>query len=240
MINLAESAVLANEIANTPEILPSVSWTGEAIDLQPSFDEGSCFIIENGTDGCYVLVENSVSTYVIHTLFKRGTPSSVVIDTAREGMWISFVELDAVELTSSACETNPAAYRLMRKNGMRPLFDSPSKFAKGKKQRYCGITIDDYIINNPFFQEVGAEFHNLVEETTDHEDDAVHDRYVGAAISMIRCGNADKAETVYNKWALMAGYAPITFNEEENTVEAGYMTIHLSDDLQTIGGISCQ
>mgnify|MGYP003654839164 CR=1 FL=1 len=83
------------------------------------------------------------------------------------------------------------------------------------------------------------EGNEMTQWGVDHEDDAVHDRYVGAAISMIRCGNADKAETVYNKWALMAGYAPIYFNKEENSVEAGYMTINLSEDLQTIRSVSC-
>jgi hypothetical protein len=171
---------------------------------------------------------------------KKGTPSSTVLDTADEGMWLCFVELDAMSLSSSACETNPAAYRLMRKMGMNPMFDSPSKFAKGKKQRYCGISIDDYIINSDVFKAVGEEFHLLVEETTDHEDDEIHDKYVGAAICMIKSGNIDKAEDVYNKWALMAGYSPIYFDKENNTIEVGYMTINLSDDLQTIRSVSCQ
>ena len=240
MINLAENAILANEIANRPEVLPTISWTGESIDLQPLFDSGDCFIIENGLDGCFVLHANSIDSYVIHTLFKKGTPSSTVLDTAEEGMWLCFVEMDAMSLSSSACETNPAAYRLMRKMGMNPMFDSPSKFAKGKKQRYCGISIDDYIINSDVFKEIGEEFHSLVEETTDHDHDEIHDKYVGAAISMIKSDNITKAEDVYNKWAIMAGYSPMSYNESNNTIEVGYMTISLSDDLQTIGGVSCQ
>jgi hypothetical protein len=49
MINLAESAAFANEVANRPEVLPYVNPTGESIDLQPLFDDNGCFIIENGS-----------------------------------------------------------------------------------------------------------------------------------------------------------------------------------------------
>lgn len=240
MINLAGSAALANEVANHPDVLPRISWTGEPLNLQPLVDNDECFIIENESHGCFLLAQSDYESYVVHTLFKPKTPPSVVMDTAKEGMWLSFIDLDAMDLTSSACETNPAAYKLMRKNGFIPMFDSPSKFAKGKKERFCRLTIDDYIINNDFLGEVGEGFHSLVEETTDHEDDPIHDRYVGAAISMIRSGNIDKAKRVYNKWASLAGYAPIQYNEETNTVTAGYMKIQLTDDLQGIGGVSCQ
>jgi len=240
MINLAENAVLANEVANLPSVLPKVSWTGEVLDLQPLLEDDLCYIIENDNHGCYVLAQSDVDSYVVHTLFRPKTPPAVVMETAKVGMWISFVELDAMELTSSACETNPAAYRLMRKNGMTPLFDSPSKFEKGKKQRYCRLTIDEYIINSDVFGELGEGFHSLVEETTDHEDDPIHDKYVGAAISMVRAGNIEKAVRVYNKWAALAAYAPLQYDEDSNSIVAGYMKIKLTDDLQEIGGVTCQ
>lgn len=240
MINLAEDASLANEVANLPEVLPRVSWTGESLDLQPLFDNDLCYIIENGNEGCYVLAQADEGSYVVHTLFRPKTSPSVVMETAQEGLWISFIDLDAMEVTSSACETNPAAYRLMRKNGMIPIFDSPSKFKKGKKQRHCRLTIDDYIINSDVLAEIGEGFHKLVEDTTDHEDDPIHDKYVGAVISMVRSGNLEKAIRVYNKWAALAAYAPIQYDEETNSIIAGYMKIQLTDDLQGIGGVSCQ
>tara|TARA_B100001093_G_scaffold474112_1_gene498547 strand:- start:608 stop:1330 length:723 start_codon:yes stop_codon:yes gene_type:complete len=239
MIRLAKTAEMANKIANLPDVFPYVSWTDDKIDLQPLVDSDQCIIFENDPYGCFVLAQSDYESYVVHTLFNRKTPPNVVMETAKKSTWLSFIELDVFDLTSSACQSNPAAYRLMRKNGFTPLFDSPSRFVKGKKQRMCRLTIDDYIINNDFLQRVGGDFHKLVEETTDHEDDPIHDRYVGAAISMIKAGNIEKAQRVYNKWASLSGYAPIRYDQETNSIIAGYMTIKLTDNLQEIRGVIC-
>lgn len=42
-----------------------------------------------------------------------------------------------------------------------------------------------------------------------HEDDEVHDRYVGAAIEMIRGGQVGKAINFYNRWASLSNYKKI-------------------------------
>lgn len=239
-IRIADNAILANEIANHPDIINYVSWTGETIDLQPLVDSDGCIIFENGDHGCFLLARSDYESYVVHTLFRRKTPSKLILETAKKAMWLSFIEHDVMELTSSACQTNPRAYRLMIKNGFKLMFESPSKFAEGKKERMCRLTIDEFIIQNEDLGKAGEEFHDLVEDTTDHADDPIHDRYVGAVISMVKADNIVKAERVYNKWAALAGYAPLSYDPQTNTITAGYMKIKITDDLQGIGGVSCQ
>lgn len=61
---------------------------------------------------------------------------------------------------------------------------------------------------------MGQEFHDKLEEKKaeieghNHDDDAIHDHYVGAACLMSLAGKVDKGLMIYNSWAACAGYAP--------------------------------
>jgi len=60
----------------------------------------------------------------------------------------------------------------------------------------------------------GRSFHNKLDaakaETADHshDDDDVHDHYVGASCLLAIAGNVDKGLMIYNSWAACAGYQP--------------------------------
>ena len=49
---------------------------------------------------------------------------------------------------------------------------------------------------------------------TVHEDDVVHNQYVGATIEMIRGGQVVKAIAFYNRWAVMSNYKKISVVSE--------------------------
>ena len=54
------------------------------------------------------------------------------------------------------------------------------------------------------------EFMRIGRAEPNHNEDKIHDQYVGAACEMMLFGTEAKAEVVYNRWAAMAGYAPIS------------------------------
>ena len=65
--------------------------------------------------------------------------------------------------------------------------------------------------------EAGKWFHKLLDieynrlgiTLSVHDEDESHDRYVGAAIEMIRGGQVGKAIIFYNRWASLSDYKKI-------------------------------
>ena len=89
------------------------------------------------------------------------------------------------------------------------------------------MNYSDWVFNDANL-EAGEKFHKLVEETTNHDDDATHDYYVGACLRMANAGNYRKAQNIYNSWAMMSGYEPIRFIREcPPLATVGDMTLEL-------------
>ena len=53
------------------------------------------------------------------------------------------------------------------------------------------------------------EYTRLGKAPVAHEEDEVHNRYVGAAVEMMREGQAGKAINFYNRWAALSDYKKI-------------------------------
>lgn len=239
MFRVTEDATFFNTVCNTDGVLERVSWTGERVDVQPLLDSGSGFILDDEVNGGFLLHSNSPNSYIIHTAFLPSTPVNYPLQLARECLWGCFMALDAQKLYSSACKSNPAAARLMRRCGFQKDFESDSRFGNDLKEGFYSLDIDSYIRESKKLKTLGEQFHTLVEDTTNHGEDEVHDQYAGAAVALIQCANYRKAEEVYNRWAFLTGYEPLNVLEDERIVEVGDMSIHLTDELK-IKGVVCQ
>tara|TARA_R110002020_G_scaffold245614_1_gene459331 strand:- start:34 stop:762 length:729 start_codon:yes stop_codon:yes gene_type:complete len=240
MVKVTENAKFYNSVCNTKGVLEKVSWTGDEVDVQPLLDSEGGFILDDQVNGGFLLQRNSHGSYVIHTAFLPTTKVGLPLQVAKDCLWLAFLALDVQKLYSSACESNPAAKRLMKRCGFREEFSSPSRFGGGRVETFYSLDIDTYIRSNPLLREMGEEFHSLVEETTNHGEDEVHDYYAGAAVAFIRCANYAKAEEVYNRWALLAGYETLEVYENEKLIEVGKMKIYLTEDLQGVREVVCQ
>lgn len=239
-VTLSSDATLYNSICNIPKVFERVSWTNMPIDVQPLLDSDNGMILTDGESGGFLLQRNDEGCYVIHTAFRPETKIGHPLQFARDCLFVAFISLDCEMLQSSACSSNPAARRLLEKSGFKEMFSSPSRFNKNHTETFYSLSIDDYILSNSRLKELGEEFHEIVEGTTNHADDIVHDRYAGAASAMIMCHNFAKAEAIYNRWAVLAGYEPMRIYEEERVILVGNMKIVLDETFSVVEEVVCQ
>jgi hypothetical protein len=83
---------------------------------------------------------------------------------------------------------------------------------------YFSFPYDKWVRTAPDLVATGRAFHaRLDEEFARHRalhetqpDEECHDRYVGACAEMIYGGQPEKAVVLYNRFARLAGYAPIS------------------------------
>ncbi len=83
--------------------------------------------------------------------------------------------------------------------------------------RYFSRTLAQWVSQTADLEAPGHWFHEKLEAAKIghgatmpiHDDDAAHDRYVGATVEMVRGGQIEKALRFYGSWARFAGYGPI-------------------------------
>lgn len=127
-----------------------------------------------------------------------------------------FTRTDAVELLTKVPRSNMPARALTRRV---PGGTCEYVIAGGWTRRdgrredieVWGVRIQDWLRHAPELVERGREFHRLLHLEYDrlglgiarHDDNDVHDRFVGAAVEMILAGLPAKGVVYYNRWAAM-------------------------------------
>lgn len=211
MIRRTMNAALVNWICNHPEVRPWLGGEGE-LDMTATlanvqnyalFDEHGGFILEAGP----------ALAYEVHSQF---TPEgrNTSFEAMRAGMDYMFTRTPCLELTTFLPDNNPAAIGLAVKGGFRKWFR--------RETHVCGpgyqarVDIDDWIAKAEELEADGERFHIALNaavkaarpELPDHPEDNIHDRYVGACLRMASNGQCRKAEAIYGRWAVNAGYTP--------------------------------
>lgn len=220
-----------NYVANHPKVNPTAfpNSNGAYQDLR-DMKEGTVFLRWKEY-GFFALVpmDSDDFSYTVHTMFLPETPSEEVIEAVDQGFYYTFLCLDADKLYTSACSSNFPALRLSRKVGWNEDFSRPSMIKEGSVEHFFSMDILDWIYKQDYLASIGEQFHGIVEETTNHGHDAIHDKVVGAAIVMFQCGNAIKAVCTYNAWAERSYYETMQFDESEGLITVGDMKITLDD-----------
>lgn len=203
-----------NRIVNDPTVHPYISLPGQGrLDAAPLLaDKHNVCLV--GEHGCFIFERHEPGVYEVHTTFLpdgRGKYALVAAQWARRYM---FVATDAMELLTKVPRANIRAAALTRRLGFS------HEFTLGGWE-YQGRTtpIDFYVLRYPQWlrceqslAESGEWFHQRLEElghSPDHDDDLVHDRYVGATVQMILAGQVGKGIVLYNRWARFSGYQTI-------------------------------
>jgi hypothetical protein len=134
-----------------------------------------------------------------------------------------------VELVTRVPVANRGALALAKAFGWVKKFDRPAAFdGPGGKcdVAYMAYHLDQWVASDETVQALGVKFHDLLEAAKlhaasalpVHDDDAAHDRAVGAAAAMVFAGNPDKAVWSYNRWARLAEYQPIALRSRSPVV----------------------
>lgn len=214
MIRRTMNAAGLNAVANDPAVRPWLGGDG-AIDLAETIENAENYALECEGGG-FVLIRHEQGVYEVHSMFltaaRRHSRTAMIA-----GMDYMFTRTDCEQILTKLPDGNVAATMLGRMGGFREHFRRAEGF-EGKGCAYASVAIQDWAMNNPDLETDGEWFHRCLEgakeaagsELTTHSHDPAHERAVGAAIRMVKAGNAVKGIAFYNRWALFAGYAPLS------------------------------
>lgn len=199
-------------IFESPAVLPYVTQHGQAPrDLVAFFDvpENIGFLF----DGAAFLAEwLEPGVYEVHSAALPHVRGRYTSTAAHAAIAFMFFATDAMELHTRVVAGNLAATALTRRMGFSEEFTRASAWlaADGLHDvTFYALRYPEWIKDQTWLCASGEWFHDQLGETATHDPDPGHDQFVGAAVEMIRGGQPAKGVVLYNRWARLAGYAPI-------------------------------
>ena len=208
------SAERFNIMIGHPEVRPWVGGTHD-IDLTETVanPENFAFLTDEGWGG-YIYHKLDVGLYAVHTLSLPSGRTREMLEARSASLREMFIKSDAVRIVTVVPDGNKGADLWAQRAGFRELFRRIKSFdlmGEMVDASYRALTYDEWVTKDAGNLSDGRAFHRMIHEVTpdDHGDDPVHDAWCGATIEGCAAGNAEKALTCYNRWALHAGYQPV-------------------------------
>lgn len=121
-----------------------------------------------------------------------------------------FTKTDAIEIITKckvddvASNAGARSVKFQEALVTRPMTESSHGLVA---MRTYSMTIQNWAIHAPGLVEQGHLFHDKIKAL--HDNDDVHNRYVGGAMLMLYGGQHAKSIGFYNRAAIMSGYKPI-------------------------------
>jgi hypothetical protein len=209
-----------NEIFNNPSILPFLGGEHKGyLDLSNAVkNTDNVFLV--GENGCVFFLKLQEGLYDFHTAVLPEGRGQWMLDGSIEAFDYMFTKTDAFELLTQCPEGNLASKAGARAVGCTYQFTTrPVWLMQGKlvPVEIWSIVIQNWVKLSKSIEKSGIWYHNILEEQYKelnkkieiHEEDSVHNKYVGATVEMIRSGFIAKALAFYNRFAVLARYVPI-------------------------------
>ncbi len=219
------SANHLNEICNHPSIYPWVHGQVQGpLDFSKVINEESPHVNLMGKHGGMLFVQHQLGFYEEHAHVLPAGRGKWAYGMVVEALHYMFTQTDAVEIWGRVPHGNLRARALMR---------AIARDFKGAKQfrsergwiiddkivpaDIYSLTIQEWMRNAPNLVVWGEWFHSKLDEEyrrlgregiQPSNSDA--NRFIGAAVEMIRGGQPNKGMVFYNRWARMADYTPLT------------------------------
>lgn len=206
-------ATLLNEVINSPDVRPWVAGEG-IIDVSTIVGSPANFaLVMDG--GGFILIRHEPGIYEVHSQFLPSARQHSV-RAMREGFEYMFTQTDCHTVLTQVPDNNRHAQAFAKLARFQTMFRR--EHAERGPTAYMELTASAWAQSNPSLEVDGERFHEQLatakqargSELPEHPHDAAHERAVGAAVRMIRAGNATKGVSLYNRWARLAGYAPIS------------------------------
>lgn len=211
-----------NAAANHPEVFPWLGVTGEPGSLDLSDLIANPANVALVTDhGGFLVHKVGPGVYEVHSIFTPEGRKGLTRATAA-GLRYMFTATDALTIRTKVPACNAPAAALAKASGFRETFTRDAAWLAPDGSS-CGvsyqeITFDEWRARDGSLVADGEWFHDRLEAAKRaqgsslpvHPHDESHERAVGAAVQMLRAGNAEKAVWLYNAWAGFAGYAPLS------------------------------
>lgn len=223
MIVRETTAARINAVVNHEAVRSWVTMPGQdTLDLTEAVADPRNVILmtEDGTGGI-VFHQHEPGIYEAHTQFLPEARGRQALAAVREMIDHMFVATDCMELLTRCPAGNRPAEALARAVGGVLDFERASAWPTPEGAvavRFYAIRYADWVKRAEGLPNVGHWFHDRLEAENArlghpddlHDDDPAHDRHVGAAVSMILCGQPAKGIALYNRWARFAGYEPVS------------------------------
>jgi hypothetical protein len=205
-----------NSVINHPQVRPWLKGEG-VLDLAETAKSLDNYLLE-AEGGGFVLIRHEPGIYEVHSQFLPEARGGTVA-AMKAGFEYMFVHTDCQRVVTKVPDGNRAAVALAKLAGFRPMF-------RREETSFMGLTAEEWAQGNAELETDGRWFHEALEaakrekgsDLPTHTDDPAHERAVGATVQMVKAGNAEKGVTLYNRWARLAGYVPVTLLSEQPVV----------------------
>lgn len=210
-----------NQIANDPSVRPWMGGEGE-LDLSAAVgDSANITFLSNEDNGAYLCHKTGDGVYEVHSMFLPSGRGGYAVDCMREALRFMFCATDCVELRTRIPDNNEMAKGIGKVAGFQEIFRRDNYWPSPEGLIGCShqsMSLDVWRGRDTDIRQHGELFHEKLEAAKIemgsplpvHDEDEAHDRAVGASMLMALNGNPRKAVWAYNRWAIFAGYAPIS------------------------------
>lgn len=209
-----------NVIVNHPSIYPWVKGAHtELLDLTnvAKNPNNVCLV---GEYGCVIFFKHQLGIYEYHTSVLPEGRGKYMLDGAKFAFRWMFTSTDAFEIMTKCPDGNIASKAGARAVGCTQIFRTRPTWPINNSLVSVDIwslVIQNWVKTCPEIAEIGAIFHDKLQDKYTklgkiepiHEEDMVHNQYVGATVEMLLSGQINKAISFYNRFAVMASYQPI-------------------------------
>jgi hypothetical protein len=209
-----------NRVINNPSVLPWVRGSIEGpLDSTPVLADPRNIALF-GQHGGIVFTFVQSGVYEAHTQVLPEGRGPWALQMAQAALLWLFAGTEAVEVLTRAPHGNLGALALAKAvHGELEFTNQKGWVLNGEvvPADIYSLPIQRWMRTAPNLIERGRWFHDALKREYRrlgrldhiHDDDDVHDRYVGVAVEMILAGQAVKGVMLYNRWAAFAGYAPV-------------------------------
>lgn len=207
-----------NKIVNDPSIYRWVKgYALGKLDLSGVVADHDNYLLM-GEHGGVLFCEIQFGMYEAHTQILPAGRGEWAVNTVRAAVHWMFANTGAVEILSKCPHRKAKA--LAHAVGLRPDWTVKRGWVIDNDPvpaDVYAIRVQDWMRDATGLVERGRWFHERLESEYArlgkseplHDEEASHNRYVGAALEMMFGGQLDKAVIFYNRWAAMSEYAPV-------------------------------
>jgi hypothetical protein len=233
-----------NRVANHPDVRPWLGGEGP-VNWAPTLADSRNVALETGHGG-WVFINLGDGRYEVHSqMLPEGRGDW---EAARAALRVMFTATDCMEVVSKVPDGNAGAKGIARAMGFQELFRREACWRNPGGDivgiSYVGLTLDRWRGRDETLVAAGEWWHENLErakaeagsDLPTHPHDEAHERAVGASVLMFKAANPRKGVREYNRWALLAGYAPILLlSEHPVVVDARDAIVSLKgDDLEVL------
>lgn len=212
-----------NALANNEAIRPWLGGDGP-LDFAGVIDDPAHIFIR-WEHGGWWLRPLMPTVYDLHTMTHPEGRGRAYFAAAREAMRYVFTETDALEIVTMCPDDNAGARMAANLMGFRERFRREAAWRPVSEDNPQGVgisyrvfNVDDFLTRDREIRSWGEMFHQQLDAAKEaaghgdpaHAEDDFHNRAVGLCVLCILAGQPEKGTTLYNRLALLSGYATIS------------------------------